>query len=145
MLLYLLSSSTGVTNVCKRHHCVSCCYDTEMLLLDDDVRRIKDLGFEESCFAIYSHGFKMLKNSGQGRCVFHDGKRCTIYENRPAGCRLYPVIYDENTNRPVKDRLCPFRAEFDLSWKAKQQMTDVYHSLMIQRQNNKISQGEAED
>lgn len=31
------SLSSSATNVCKRHRCTVCCYDTEILLLDDDV------------------------------------------------------------------------------------------------------------
>jgi Fe-S-cluster containining protein len=108
-----------------------------MLLLDDDVKRIKGLGFEESHFVRDSDGFKMLKNSSYGRCVFHDGKQCTIYANRPAGCRLYPIIFNENTNRPVKDSLCPFRSEFNLSLEAKQELTTVYHSLIDERKTIK--------
>jgi Fe-S-cluster containining protein len=133
-----------VTNVCNRHRCVTCCYDTEMLLTEDDVRRIQGLGYEESYFALNSHdGFKMLRNSNQGRCVFHDGKQCTIYASRPVGCKLYPVIYNENTNQPVKDRLCPFSAEFNLSWKAKRELTEVYHTLMREKKDTPglISQG----
>lgn len=30
------------------------------------------------------------RNNGQYDCVFLDGKRCNIYENRPAQCRSYP-------------------------------------------------------
>ncbi len=105
-----------------------------MLLLNDDVKRIVGLGFDESYFAIESDGFKMLKNSSKGRCVFHDGKQCTIYANRPAGCKLYPVVYNEDLNRAVKDRLCPFRTEFDLSSEAKEELDDVYLTLMEERQ-----------
>jgi Fe-S-cluster containining protein len=109
-----------------------------MLLLDEDVQRIVDLGFEESYFArASSDGFKMLKNSSAGRCVFHDGKKCAIYSNRPAGCKLYPVIFDENLNRPVKDRLCPFRAEFDITLEAKQELTELYLKLTGERQGEK--------
>ena len=130
-------SSSSLMNVCKTHHCVTCCYETEMLLSDDDVKRIVGLGYEESYFVDSSDGFKMLKNNSSGRCVFHDGKQCTIYANRPAGCRLYPIVFNENQNRPVKDRLCPFRAEFDLSLEAKQELITLYHKLMDERETNK--------
>jgi Fe-S-cluster containining protein len=109
-----------------------------MLLLDEDVQRIVDLGFEESYFVrTSSDGFKMLKNSSKRRCVFHNGKLCTIYANRPAGCKLYPVIYNENLNRPVKDKLCPFNAEFELTLEAKQELNNVYLRLMDERQAGK--------
>ncbi len=101
-----------------------------MLLLEDDVQRIVSLGFKEGSFAVESDGFKMLRNSSAGRCVFHDGKQCTIYSNRPAGCRLYPIIFDEDLNHPAKDAFCPYRDEFDLSLKAKRELSDVYLRLI---------------
>ena len=100
-----------------------------MLLTEEDVKRIAGLGFKEQFFATGSDGFKVLKNSNQGRCVFHDGKQCTIYENRPAGCKLYPVIFDEDLNLPVKDHLCPFRDEFDISSKVKQESIRGLHQI----------------
>jgi uncharacterized protein len=103
-----------------------------MPLLEDDVRRIVGLGFEESSFAKTSQGFKILKNSREGRCVFHDGKKCTIYDNRPAGCKLYPVIFDEDLGIPVKDTLCPYRNEFGISPSSKKELSDVYGKLMME-------------
>ncbi len=105
-----------------------------MLLLEDDVQRIVGLGFKEGSFAVESDGFKMLRNSSKGRCVFHDGKQCTIYPNRPAGCRVYPIIFDEDLNRPVKDKLCPYRDEFDLSLEVRRELADVYLELIDERE-----------
>ncbi|MGA2875094.1 MAG: YkgJ family cysteine cluster protein [Nitrososphaerales archaeon] len=116
------------------HHCVACCYDTEMPLLEDDVKRLQGLGFKERFFVREKEGFKVLKNSNEGRCVFHDGKQCTIYENRPAGCKLYPVIFDEDLGRPVRDSLCPYRKEFNISLKSKKELSDVYGKLMSETQ-----------
>ena len=112
---------------------MSCCYETEMLLLEDDVERIVALGFKEDYFAIESDGFKMLRNSSSGRCVFHDGKKCTIYSNRPAGCKLYPIIFDEDLNHAVKDGFCPYRGEFDISLKTKRELSGVYLKLIDER------------
>ncbi len=106
-----------------------------MLLLEDDVKRIEGLGFKENYFAVESDGFKTLRNSS-GRCVFHDGKKCTIYSNRPAGCKLYPIIFDEDLNHPVKDGLCPYRDEFQLSLKAKRELSHVYLKLIDERKAN---------
>ncbi|MGI0090998.1 MAG: YkgJ family cysteine cluster protein [Nitrososphaerales archaeon] len=122
-------------NVCKAHHCTSCCYGTEMPLLRADVQRLVLLGFKEEFFTVESDGFKILKNSSHGRCVFHDGKQCTIYPDRPNGCKLYPVIFDEDQNHPVKDELCPFRNEFGLSPRTGQELTDVYTKLIEERQD----------
>jgi len=106
-----------------------------MLLLKDDVQRIVNLGFKEDLFAVEFGGFKNLRNNN-GRCVFHNGEQCTIYPNRPLGCRLYPVIFNEDLNHPVMDRLCPFRAEFPLSSKARQESAGLYLKLIGERQAN---------
>ncbi len=107
-----------------------------MLLLEADVQRIVSLRFKEGSFAVESDGLKMLRNSSSGRCVFHDGEQCTIYSNRPAGCRLYPIIFDEDLSHPVKDGLCPYRDEFDLSLKDKRELSDVYLKLIDERKAN---------
>lgn len=133
---YLGLEVLSLKNVCRHHRCVSCCYETEMLLLKDDVRRIMSLGFKEGFFIVESRGFKKLRNSN-GRCVFHDGWQCTIYPNRPLGCRLYPVIFDENLNHSVMDRLCPFRAEFPLSFKARRESSKLYLKLIDERATKK--------
>lgn len=96
-----------------------------MILLKDDVWRIVSLGFKEDFFAVEFRGFKKLRNNN-GRCIFHDGEQCTIYPNQPLGCRLYPIIFDEDLNHPVMDRLCPFRAEFPLSLRAKRESSKLY-------------------
>ena len=33
--------------------------------------------------------------------------KCSIYEHRPIGCRLYPVIIDIETFEPIIDEECP--------------------------------------
>ena len=118
-------------NICKTHACVKCCYNTEMLLLDEDVRRISELGYAEDFFSkVTPDGFKLLKNGKEGRCVFHDGTNCTIYDNRPKGCKLYPIIFNEASMSAVKDDFCPFRAEFKLSTKAKMELSNIYPRLL---------------
>ncbi len=120
-------------NICKSHRCVICCYDTEMLLLDSDVKRIRALGYNEEYFSrLDPDGFKVLRNSSEGRCVFHDGSQCTIYENRPKGCKLYPIIFDENSMSAVRDKVCPYRSEFSLSQKEKKEVWNVYPRLIAE-------------
>ena len=56
-----------------------------MLLSYQDIERIKRLGFDTNFFVTEKDGWLQLKNQ-DGRCVFHNNKMCTIYENRPDGC-----------------------------------------------------------
>ena len=99
---------------CIYNNCIHCCLETEMPLLKKDIERIERLGFNYDCFVINRDGWLQLKNC-DGRCVFSDGKQCLIYENRPEGCRSYPIIYDEDKNCAVLDEVCPHIDEFKIS------------------------------
>jgi hypothetical protein len=75
-----------------------------------DIQRLERLGHDKQEFVRYDrHGFARLKNR-HGLCVFYDDKkcRCQIYEHRPLGCRIYPVIYSEQEGIVVDD-LCPMQ------------------------------------
>ncbi len=88
--------------------CCRCCWNTEMMLLEEDIERIKSLGYRFEDFAyIDDQGFIRLKNVN-GHCVFLDPEtcRCRIYEFRPIGCKLYPIIYVEGIG-PTIDSECP--------------------------------------
>jgi len=51
----------------------------------------------------------VLKNR-DGYCVFYDlkNRKCSVYGDRPAGCRVYPVILDEETGI-ILDDICQSR------------------------------------
>jgi hypothetical protein len=85
-----------------------------MILSRDDIKKIQNLGFKKDFFVLHKEGWLMLKNHN-GRCVFHDGLKCTIYSNRPRGCKLYPVIYDKDESCAVFDKDCPHSNCFDMS------------------------------
>jgi Fe-S-cluster containining protein len=81
-----------------------CCHQTDMLLTPYDIIRIKKrLGLSSTEFLqkyTYthideqsSHPFAVLtmsQNEG-GACSFLTAQGCSIYEDRPASCRYYPV------------------------------------------------------
>jgi len=85
-----------------------------MPLSNGDIERIKGLGFDYDSFVVNINGWLQLKNN-DGRCVFNDGKQCLIYNNRPEGCKLYPITYDEDKNCAVLDEDCPHRNSFKIS------------------------------
>jgi Fe-S-cluster containining protein len=103
-----------IRNTCLEHGCVKCCLNTEMLLSSSDLVRIRGLGFSEDFFVVKKNGNRQLKNLS-GRCVFHNGQRCTIYDYRPEGCRLYPAIFDEDVGETDLDSYCPNHREFQLT------------------------------
>jgi Fe-S-cluster containining protein len=85
-----------------------------MPLSNADIEQIKGLGFEYDFFVGNRDGWLQLKNN-DGRCVFNDGKQCLIYENRPEGCKLYPITYNEDESCAVLDEDCPHRDSFKIS------------------------------
>jgi hypothetical protein len=94
-----------------------------MMLSDADIKRLERAGYNRQKFVSYDkHGFARLKNR-RGFCVFYDVEkcRCKIYEHRPSGCRIYPVIYSEKEGIVVDD-LCPMKntvSETELKRKGK--------------------------
>jgi len=88
-------------------NCGVCCTETEMLLSMQDITRLEKKGFSKSYFAKFDrHCYAVLKNR-DGYCVFYDLKQrqCSVYLDRPSGCRVYPVILDEEKGI-VFDDIC---------------------------------------
>jgi Fe-S-cluster containining protein len=88
--------------------CSVCCTKTEMLLSKQDIKRLENKGYRKKSFARYDkEGYAILRNR-QGYCVFYNPKKpqCNIYADRPAGCRVYPVILDEDIGIII-DHICP--------------------------------------
>jgi len=107
-----------------------CCSDIEILLTPYDIIRLKNrLGVSSGEFLndyTYieineknSHPFVFLKMSEdkERRCPFVTSDGCTIYADRPANCRYYPVgqaslrKMDEDVNRPVTEEFYFFVKE----------------------------------
>jgi Fe-S-cluster containining protein len=90
--------------------CGACCRETEMLLSAEDIERLERKGYDRDFFVRFdAEGYATLRNN-RGYCVFYDAekRRCEVRAHRPLGCRVYPVIYDENKGITV-DTLCPSR------------------------------------
>jgi Fe-S-cluster containining protein len=99
-------------------NCGVCCTETEMLLSKKDIKRLEKKGFSQNQFVDYdNHGYAQLKNR-DGYCVFYDLKnqQCSVYVDRPAGCRVYPVILDEEAGI-ILDDICESRNSITLSEK----------------------------
>ena len=103
--------------------CGMCCERTEMLLSKEDVEKLESAGFSREDFtSIGKDGLMRLRNVREW-CYFYNSveKKCQVYEDRPLGCLLYPVIYsiDEGV---VADKLCPMRhaiSKHELTMKGK--------------------------
>ncbi len=91
--------------------CGVCCTETEMLLSQKDITRLEKKGFSKNHFVHYDNqGYAQLKNR-EGYCIFYDHKnrQCSVYADRPSGCRVYPVIFDEEKGI-VLDNICQSRS-----------------------------------
>lgn len=88
--------------------CGVCCRETEMLLSAKDIERLERKGYHRNFFVRFdSEGYSILRNQHE-YCVFYDTeqRRCRVRAHRPAGCRIYPVIYHEEKGIIV-DSICP--------------------------------------
>ncbi len=77
-------------------NCGVCCTETEMLLSKKDIQRLENKGYRVGEFTRFNkQGYAALKNR-DGYCIFYDltKRRCSVYLDRPSGCRVYPVIVD---------------------------------------------------
>jgi Fe-S-cluster containining protein len=107
-----------------------------MLLSLDDIKRIKELGFSRDFFVDEVDGWLQLKNK-DGLCVFHDRSSCTIYESRPSGCRLYPVIYDADNDCAIIDEECPYGTYFSLTTCIEKELFSLVDQIKNERQKSK--------
>ncbi|MCK4299744.1 MAG: YkgJ family cysteine cluster protein, partial [Planctomycetes bacterium] len=86
------------------------CLETEMPLTTVDLERLAGLGHDPVDFTLVEDGFTFLSNVEE-RCYFLDhGGRCSVYQDRPEGCRLYPLVLTEDMADFRLDHLCSHRA-----------------------------------
>ena len=79
-----------------------------MLLSNEDIERLVRKGYKQDYFVRFDkEGYAMLRNQ-DGVCVFFDPEKrvCRERARRPLGCRIYPVMLDEDKGIVV-DALCP--------------------------------------
>ena len=99
-------------------NCGICCTETEMLLCKKDIKCLEKRGFCQNQFVNFDKkGYALLKNR-EGYCIFYDlkNRKCSVYEDRPSGCRVYPVILDEETGI-ILDDICQSRNTITLEEK----------------------------
>jgi dCTP deaminase len=100
---------------CRQNGCSCCCEGTEMPLTNEDVRRISALGFHSKDFVVSNDGWLQLRNTMEGNCFFLSYGLCSIYPDRPEGCRMYPIVFDLNGAEAVLDPDCQHRDGFLIS------------------------------
>lgn len=107
----------GADPPCLARGCSLCCHDIEMLLTEDDLRRLGRERPGEPFWFVADDGYLQLKTrdgppaaGGHGRpCWFlaPDG-RCSVHAARPEGCRLYPAVWADDLRAAELDAdYCP--------------------------------------
>ncbi len=78
-----------------------------MELSSEDIERLEETGYRLDEFAVVDDDVTRLRNVDK-KCYFYNmsERKCRVYESRPLGCYLYPVVYLEGEGAVV-DRLCP--------------------------------------
>jgi uncharacterized protein len=100
--------------------CGICCQETEMLLSIADIKRLEKKGYTKESFTRSDKdGYVLLRNR-QGRCVFYNNEKraCNVYLLRPLGCRVYPIIHDEEEGIVI-DNICHAQATITQSEKER--------------------------
>lgn len=101
-----------LNDVCGKHGCAACCHDTEMPITEEDAARLAALGHDRAVFSRVDPADKGLYLANvAGACHFLKDERCSVYADRPVGCRIYPWVMTED-GKLVRDEDCPHRAEF---------------------------------
>jgi len=103
-----------------------------MILSEKDIDRIKSLGLSHDSFVDTKNGWLQLKNK-DGLCVFHNGKKCLIYEKRPEGCQLYPITYDNDNKCAIFDKECPHQSKFIISESLKLKLANLISRVISER------------
>ena len=122
----------AMSTCCLRTKCNRCCRHTNMLLTARDIATITSLGYNRTYFVEERNSWLQLKNA-HGRCVFHTGERCSIYDHRPEGCMLYPVVYDADLRCAILDSECPQQHQFFLGKRNVRKLMVLIETLQYER------------
>lgn len=121
---------SGDASPCQANACRACCFDTEMPLLSSDVERLaKATGRDPATFSRADGNDGRRLSNVDGHCVFLGPEGCTVYEHRPAGCRLYPLVYDPEHGQGVLDPECPYRGGFRVRPRDRAALADLVAAL----------------
>jgi hypothetical protein len=107
-----------------------------MLLSYQDIENLTRLGYDRTFFVEERNGWLQLKNL-QGLCVFQTGGSCRIYKDRPKGCTLYPVVYDNDDHRAILDQECPQKHWFSLGKNKIRTLNALVATLRRERDQRK--------
>ncbi|MGC8913353.1 MAG: YkgJ family cysteine cluster protein [Thermoplasmata archaeon] len=126
-----MRKSSEVKIQCISNGCFLCCMDTEMMLLEEDIVKLENAGYKQNEFSYIEDGFVLLKNV-DGHCVFLKAGLCSVYPIRPAGCKLYPFVFDADNEIVKLDPLCRY-VNSPPSPDTAKAVIEVAHQLLYER------------
>jgi len=121
------------SNPCLREDCHRCCLNTRMTLTEADVAKIEAVGHRD--FYFVNDDLDLLLVNVKGRCVFLVDGLCSVYDDRPEGCRFYPLILDLSVDRVVLDGVCPWAEEFIFG---QEERVQLRHSVVDEEIERRI-------
>lgn len=101
-----------------------------MPLSEGDMARLEALGHARDDFSILDDEWVPQLRVVDGACFFlgADGK-CTVYNDRPEGCRLYPLVWDRDAGRVIRDDFCPWSREFAVPASSEWDLMELLHTI----------------
>jgi Fe-S-cluster containining protein len=108
-----------------------------MPLTEADVAQLKRMGHDAIEFTVQAEGEVRLANV-RGSCFFLENGRCRVYEARPEGCRVYPVVYDERIYKFVLDPTCPHGAEFSVTREDRDRLKRLLHRIDREMEKRRV-------
>ena len=118
--------------------------------MEEDVERLEKLGHDRRLFTRIGEDDGVLylqtvpradgmSNAGRsdadvaagkpGRpCFFLKDNQCSVYADRPAGCRIYPFVMTQD-GHTIRDEDCPHRREFPMDTTAGRRITKISNVL----------------
>lgn len=120
----------GPVSPCVARPCSACCHDIEMLLTEADLARLQAARPGEDFWFRAEDGYLQLRSrdgppavgshaapgAAPRPCWFlgADGS-CTVWADRPEGCRLFPAVWDDDQGAAHLDSdWCPYTDGFRL-------------------------------
>jgi hypothetical protein len=101
-----------------------------MELTKEDVNRIQSRG--HSGFYRMENGYRIMKNV-KGRCFFLKNGLCSIYDIKPKGCMLYPLVMSLPSRTPAMDLDCPHRHMFGFIKDEIRELEELINTLEEER------------
>jgi Fe-S-cluster containining protein len=128
-------------NPCLEHDCHACCVATTMTLTEEDVLRLKALGYRKF-HRKNAVGDLQIVNV-KGSCVFLEGNLCAVHDHRPEGCELYPLILDLDEDQAVRHDFCPYADEFEFGPEDEQRLRESIATEKSEAEERRADPGSA--